>query len=200
MADLVTIATTAVLTQFLGPTAKHLGEQALERGKQVAVKATALLAQVGREPQPVEPKLLLPLVQAASLESDPILIDKWAALLANAADPAQQTIIHPSYVEVLRQLSPREAIILQYIYSHHPPEDDDYAFSHIPTEADVIRVFGLDFPEIFAALENLQRLFLFKLGTENAMGERIEETSGQQRLEVNQYGVLFLRAVTPPIA
>jgi hypothetical protein len=93
MADLVTIAVTAAMTQFVGPTAKHLGEQALERDKQVESKATAYLAAVGREPQPVEPKILLPLVQAASLESDPTLADKWAALLANAADPAKKVEI-----------------------------------------------------------------------------------------------------------
>lgn len=32
-ADLVTIATTAVLSQFLEPSAKHFGEMMLERGR-----------------------------------------------------------------------------------------------------------------------------------------------------------------------
>lgn len=90
MADLVTIATTADLTQFVGPMFKHLGEQALERTKHVASTAAAQLKAAGREPQPIEPKLLLSLVHATSLETDETLAKKWAALLANAADPAQK--------------------------------------------------------------------------------------------------------------
>lgn len=115
-AELVTIATTAALTQFVGPMFKHLGEQALERAKQVAGKASGLLAAVGREPQPVEPKLLVPLVQAAALESDESLSNKWAALLANAADPAQWVVMQPGFVEVLRQLTPSDAVVLSRIY------------------------------------------------------------------------------------
>jgi hypothetical protein len=48
--DLVTIATTAVLSQFLGPSAKHFGELMLERGRQVGSKAVAYLAAIVREP------------------------------------------------------------------------------------------------------------------------------------------------------
>jgi hypothetical protein len=114
--DLVTIATTAVLSQFVGPGAKYLGEQALERAKQVASKAVSLLATVGRETQSVEPKLLLPLVQAAGLETDEDLANKWAALLANAADPKQAAIIKPSYIDILRQLTAHEALLLSCIF------------------------------------------------------------------------------------
>jgi hypothetical protein len=112
-ADLVTIATTAVLTQFLTPAAKNLGEVALERAKQVGTKAVGYLVAVGRTTQPVEEKLLLPLVQAASLESDPSLADKWAALLANAADPARYSGVQPGFIEVLRQLTPTDAQVLE---------------------------------------------------------------------------------------
>ncbi len=38
-AALVTIATTAILFQFLGPSAKHFGELMLEWGRQVGSKA-----------------------------------------------------------------------------------------------------------------------------------------------------------------
>jgi hypothetical protein len=177
--DLVTIATTAVLSQFLGPSAKHLGEQA-----------------VGREPKPVEPKVLLPLVQAASLESDPVLAEKWAALLANAADPAKRIAMHPSYADVLRQLSPLDAQVLQFIYSDHELADDD-VFSHVPTFQDVILKFEQGDPEMLAGLDNLQRLLLIKSIASNARARRIHG-EGQQRLEVTAYGGQFMLAVTPP--
>jgi hypothetical protein len=72
---------------------------------------------VGREPQPVEPKILLPLVQAASLEADETLVEKWAALLANAADPTQKAKVQPSFVEAVRQLTPADAQLLEFIYA-----------------------------------------------------------------------------------
>ena len=116
-----TITTLAVATggaflgKFVGPAAEHYGKLALERAQQLGAKATALLAQVGREPQPVEPKLLLPLVQAASLETDEALAEKWAALLANAADPAQRVAVQPGFAEVLRQLASLDARVLSVL-------------------------------------------------------------------------------------
>jgi hypothetical protein len=68
------------------------------------------LVAVGREPQPVEPKLLLPLAQAASLETNEALAEKWAALLANAADPTQRVGAHPGYIQVLQQRSSDDAL------------------------------------------------------------------------------------------
>jgi hypothetical protein len=106
----------AFLGKFVGPAAEHLGKLALERAQHLGQKATALLTAAGREPQPVEPKLLVPLVQAASLETDETLSAHWAALLANAADPARSSGIVPAYIEILRQLSPREAQLLYSLF------------------------------------------------------------------------------------
>lgn len=79
-----------------------------EKTKSFGARATAHLAAVGREPQPVEPKLLLPLVQAASLETNEALAEKWAALLANAADPAQRVgrilVIYKCYSSSLQMM------------------------------------------------------------------------------------------------
>lgn len=60
--------------------------------------------------------MLLPLVQAAALESDVSLVEKWAALLANAADPTQRVQVQPAFAEVLRQLTPTDALVLQKLY------------------------------------------------------------------------------------
>jgi hypothetical protein len=111
----------AFLGKFVGPTAEHYGKLALERAQQLGAKATALLAQVGREPQPVEPKLLLPLVQAASLETDEMLAEKWAALLANAADPAGERTITPAYTDILRQLTSHEVRLLDMLFDEAKP-------------------------------------------------------------------------------
>jgi hypothetical protein len=106
----------AFLGKFVGPAAESLGKVAWERAQQLGTKATALLAAVGREPQPVEPKLLVPLVQAASLETDESLADKWAALLANSADSASRQVIKPAFIEILRQLTSEEGVLLSKLF------------------------------------------------------------------------------------
>lgn len=189
--DLVTIATTAALTQFVGPAFKHLGEQALERAKQVAGKAAGLLGAVGREPQPVEPKLLLPLVQAASLETDPTLAAHWAALLANAADPAREVQTHPSYTEVLRQLTPMDAQVLAMLHGPTQVLPDGPAIGGFSTQV-LISNLGLTTEEACLTVDNLLRLQLC----------RVISTSEFSLLPVtighNVFGSYFLQAVTPP--
>lgn len=54
-------------------------------------------------------------VHAATLESDPDLQDRWSALLANAADPAADVSLGVAFIELLRQLTPAEAALLEWL-------------------------------------------------------------------------------------
>lgn len=56
----------------------------------------------------------MPLVEAASLEEDDDLQDRWAALLANAA--AGVLDVPPSFTNVLRDLDPAAARVLDFVY------------------------------------------------------------------------------------
>ncbi len=58
-------------------------------------------------------KLLQPMIENGSLEEDDGLQDKWAALLANAA--TKRDDVHPSFIEILKQLSSIEAIFLDVL-------------------------------------------------------------------------------------
>jgi hypothetical protein len=212
--DLVTIATTAVLSQFLGPGAKHLGEVALERGKQLAAKATALLAQVGREPKPVEPKLLLPLVQAASLETDEALVTHWAALLANVADPAQQSLVQLAFIEILRQLTALDARILQAIAAVSQGHEEAMR-PHMYAESTRIQREAGEGDALLTtafriAVDNLLRLRLCDgRGTTRLPGrlseliggrhsDTLAEGPGKDRLAITDLGIAFLQAVAQP--
>jgi hypothetical protein len=192
--DLVTIATTAVLTQFLTPAAKSLGEVVLERAKQVGSKAVGYLAAVGREAQPVEEKILYPLLQAASLESDPTLAEKWAALLANAADPAHQTQVHPSYIDVLRQMTPVDAQVLLYIYEQRK----------LTGESVVVEDLILHFAESLGSrlelvYDNLLRLRLCELTEGRTASKDNFVRAVKPYFACNGFGREFLAAITPPI-
>jgi hypothetical protein len=206
--DLVTIATTAVLSQFLGPSAKHLGEQALERGKQIGSKAVAYLAAVGRAPQPVEPKLLLPLVQAASLETDETLADRWAALLSNAADPAQRVAVQPGFVEVLRQLTPIDAQVLEETASIQlHPDSPVSGYVGISLLSSRFPVLTLD--ELRIATGNIARLGLcLNIGQQDvnrngslpiaARTQYVTMGPGVDYIQLTPFCRAFLAGVTPP--
>ncbi len=134
MSDIITLTTLltaaggGVLVPFvnklLGPGAEELGTMIAERGRiyrlqntfNVFQKAKAMAAEAGFDPQQVNLKTLLPLLEGASLEDNPSLSDKWAALLANAADPADSISIKPVYADILRQLTPHEAQVLDKIF------------------------------------------------------------------------------------
>jgi len=63
---------------------------------------------------PVPPGLLFPILQAASLEDDEDLQSHWAALLVNAGIDSNS--VHPSFIEILRQLTSEDARLLDKLY------------------------------------------------------------------------------------
>lgn len=207
-ADLVTIATTAVLTQFLTPAAKNIGEVALERGKQMASKAVAYLAGVGRSPQSVEEKLLVPIVLGAGLESDPTLADLWAALLANAADPAQRITVQPGFAEIMRQLTAMDVRVLTVaaeLQLHPDSPPSGFISDFLLLE----RCSPLTKPEIQLVTSNLTRLGLtLSAGQQDVRDRRPLATRshyntmgpGVDYIQLTPYCVAFLAAVTPPTA
>ena len=71
-----------------------------------------MLDERGLPAQPVAPKLLVPILENASLEDDDYLQDLWAALLANAATRQGREIL-PSAPELLKQLNPWEVLLLE---------------------------------------------------------------------------------------
>jgi hypothetical protein len=62
-------------------------------------------------------KVAIPLLQAATIEEDDSLQDRWAALLVNAANADSGVEVHRSFVEILGQITSFEARILDTIYS-----------------------------------------------------------------------------------
>ena len=105
-------------------------------------------------------KTLVPILDAGSLEEDESMINKWAALLATAADPGSRIDVLPSFPEVLKELSPKEALALDTIY-------DDVITIPIPREewpsrgakGDFLKqTLGLSNEKFEVAIDNLYRL------------------------------------------
>jgi hypothetical protein len=84
-------------------------------------------------------KILHPLIENCSLEKDDSLQEKWAALLANAANPAPPNLVLPAFAEILKQLSPIEAALLERIYSEIEAQTND---------SEYLLALGFDFDDI----------------------------------------------------
>jgi hypothetical protein len=90
-----------------------------ERIMKVVTRSKEKLAESGLEPQPVQTKTLLPLLQACALEDDEAMIEMWANLLAFAASAKS---VPPAFVQTLAVLSPDEARLLNALVQVQRPD------------------------------------------------------------------------------
>lgn len=113
---------TDVLNKLLGPAASEIG---LSWGDSLRVwrlkRAVRLFGDVRRtaskanlDLKPVAPRLLFPILDAATLNENEDLHTRWVALLTNAATTDNEVL--PSYSEILKQLTPEEARFLDRAY------------------------------------------------------------------------------------
>lgn len=115
-----------IVKDVFSPSAKIIGSWLGEafsvnysqwRAKQAAKVvegAGEILAELNLEPTVCKPKILLPLIEQASLEEDDDLTKKWMGLLASAVTGNS---IHPSYSKILSEIIQIEAKIIDYLYS-----------------------------------------------------------------------------------
>jgi hypothetical protein len=111
-----------VVHQLVGPSATEVGlmwgdffrVRRLKNAVRLFQDVKQIASQAGFELKPVAPRLLLPILEAASLQDDEDLHWRWVALLTNAATSADS--VHPSFIEILRQLAPPDARLLDQLY------------------------------------------------------------------------------------
>jgi Abortive infection alpha len=112
-----------LLDKLAGPAAEEIGLTLkdhvrvfrLKRQIRLFSRVKEMLAESSIEPGRVPLKLLLPMVENASIEENDDLQDRWAAMLANAAVNRD---IHPSFPEILKQLSEKEVAYLDACYRY----------------------------------------------------------------------------------
>jgi hypothetical protein len=64
----------------------------------------------------IPPKLGIPLIDNALLEDDENLQDIWCNLIANSLDPNFDKEIRYTLIDMIRNLTPLDALILKYVY------------------------------------------------------------------------------------
>lgn len=116
-------------------------------------------------------KFIVPFLEAATLETDKLLQDKWSQLLANAADESSAITMKRSYISILENLTSFECSLLDSLAKHElEGRELPVNFARFPerlinhsTGNDVLDLSQ----ELEAALNNLIRLGL--LYTDNPL-------------------------------
>jgi CO dehydrogenase/acetyl-CoA synthase gamma subunit (corrinoid Fe-S protein) len=157
-----------LLVRLLGPSVDIAGdalkqwvEARIERGQETVIRAGTIVGEAGLEIHPVPGRILIPLIQSASLEEDQDLSARWAALLANAATKEYGDTILPAYVEILRQLTTPHVQILDWIFENaEQPSDIEPSISvwRDVEWGEVSYRFGLDAPTYRLIASDLHRL------------------------------------------
>jgi hypothetical protein len=116
-----------VVKRIVQPSTDVLGKRMADRIESCFVKTAKMIEDVGVSPEPVEDKLVIEILRAASLEEDEDLHTMWAALLANSAIPENAEKVRPSSIAVLKQMAHDEAALLNWIFKYcsRPQEGED---------------------------------------------------------------------------
>jgi hypothetical protein len=114
-------------------------------------------------------KNAVPLLEYATLEEDDNLQDMWARLLVNGTSESTGINIERSFIEILAQISPLEAQILQAIYAlpFDKTRNTGVATENLPEFATVVEDKPENKPkepsqEVKLALANLVRIGCLK--------------------------------------
>jgi hypothetical protein len=168
----------------------EVGYFRLKRALRVGEKTRKLLGKYGLKPHEVPHRTAVPLLEAASLEDDEGLQDRWAALLANAT--AQTMDVPPSFANVLRELDPLAATVLDAVYQQIMVSVDIQAHFSIKTEH-IRAQLGIDQATFEFHVDNLTRLGVLRAAALPASGaERYE------KLAITTFGRAFVRGCRPP--
>lgn len=114
-----------IVKRIVLPSADVLGKRMSDRVERCFGKAAKMIEDAGITPQPVPDKLVIEILQGASLEDDEHLHTMWAALLANAASPGHSDQVKPGFTAILKQMSPDEAELLNLLYTHASSKSDE---------------------------------------------------------------------------
>lgn len=122
------------------------------------IKAKDFLESKGISPQNVPLKILVPLLDNGSLEENENIVDKWVALLANAANPNYKEKIRPCYIEMLKELSPIEVKLLDDLYKKSIVYIEDKNRNYIEVKLDIITFLNISETDYDLIIDNLFRL------------------------------------------
>ena len=150
----------------------------------------------------VPPKLALPIFEEASLEEDASIQSLWNQLLANSMDPSFDGEIRYGFVDMIKNITCREALLLKEVYAslerdgHLDPIENVYKYSF--DKEQLREVLQLTPTDYVLAANNLMRLHLIApaivTGGVSMGSEPITIYKGVDAITMTPMGVKFVEA------
>ena len=128
----------------------------------IILQAESFLEQRGIEPRKIPLKTLAPLLEHSSWEEDPHMQTMWASLLANAANPDYSYDIHSTYVDILNQLSPLEARLLDLLFNEYEKSPSDKKGTLSFSKGKICQTVNISSERFDILIDNLFRLNLLQ--------------------------------------
>ena len=159
-------------------------------------QARDLIKKNGLSTKALPLKVLVPLIEASSLEEDTRMQERWANLLANGL--TLRVEIKPNYVEILKELSPAEALVMDKIFEVAILESDvDKRHRNQYSRQKIAEWLKLNDEQANLLVENLFRLNLCRMPGSTGMtfGENMRvAVSTTDLFELTVTGFDFVRA------
>ncbi len=150
----------------------------------------------------VPPKLALPIFEDSSLEEDLNMQNLWNHLLANAMDPGFNDEIRYGFIEMIRNITSNEALLLNHFYqtlereNKLSPLDKVYKY-HIKKDR-LIRLLRITSDQYALAANNLMRMQLIGpailTGGVSVGSELMTIYKGIEAITLTPLGVKFVEA------
>lgn len=109
---------------------------------------------------PIPDGFVLPLLDAASLECEDEVLDLWAALIANAADPEKRFALKKVYIDVLRSLQAVDVLVLKVLTSDPLPAPEEFKDATYVNAEKLAELSGVALEDVTISLQTLARFAL----------------------------------------
>lgn len=154
-----------LVRDFLGPPAAEAGQYLADKVRiyrfNAAIRALQSakkkIAESGLDAHPIDLKRLIPMLEGASLEEDDDLVSRWAGLIASAATLGDTL---PAFADILRQLSPEEARMLDFMFDNAAQVLGLAEPALAVEKANLQKASGLSQERFIVRIQNLHRLEL----------------------------------------
>ena|ERR1051326_3125766 len=203
-----------IMRQLSGPAATEVGLMLgdamrvwrLKRAVKYLEDVREVVSKANLALKPVAPRLLFPILDAASVEDDEGLHQRWIALLTNAARTNFDGEVLPSFPDILKHLTSAEAQFLDEaynettIYAEQRRAEIRLSNPHLNVSDELATALGISgrligsLPPLM--IENLERLMLVtRTNLPLSLDDKIVNMMpGQNHLYVSELGKAFVRA------
>ncbi|MBK9947175.1 MAG: DUF4393 domain-containing protein [Nitrospira sp.] len=200
-----------------------LGVIRWERQLRLADRVKEILDQRRKEGNRVSvpPRMALPIIEAASIESDDFLQDLWANLLASAMNSVTAPKVRSAFVDIIKQLEPIDVKLLEFCYKKYREKraahiarygEESWYKEKDPTyfevaKGDITQSLTISGDDYLNAVDNLIRVRLLASYVDDNSVET-EVDGAQESYEVSLYygyeslcitalGLTFVKTCTP---